>query len=227
MRRLAVLLVSAVALSGLSAEADAKSPKRPVYKAPVVKAPPPAASGGTGFYIGAVGGYSWSRANLSNAVSSVNYDVPTGMAGLTLGYNAQIGAFVYGAETDFNGAWNKGTNGVGAPCLGCQTGLIYFGTLRGRAGYAVGQALPYFTAGVAYAAIRTGLTGATKDTDVKGGWTAGGGVEYALGGAWSVKTEYLYFELQRASCDPGACGGGGAGVKVHGNLLRAGVNYRF
>jgi outer membrane immunogenic protein len=222
MRHLAILLVSAVAFAGVSAEAHAT--KRLVTKAPAVKAPSPSA--GTGFYIGANAGYSWSRGFYSDPTGGVPFDIPTGMAGLTFGYNAQSNAFVYGVETDFNGAWNKGTNGAFPPCLGCQTGLIYFGTLRGRVGYAVGQALPYFTGGLAYAALRSGLPGLSKDTDVKAGWTIGGGVEYALGGSWSVKAEYLYFDLARTTCDAGSCGTATT-VDVHGNLLRGGVNYRF
>jgi outer membrane immunogenic protein len=226
MRPLAILLVSAVAFAGVNADAHAAD--RLVTKAPIVKAPPPApAPAGTGFYIGVNAGYSWSGGFYSDPVSGIGFDIPTGMAGLTFGYNAQSGAFVYGLETDFNGAWNKGTNGAGPPCLGCETGLVYFGTLRGRLGYAVGQALPYVTGGLAYGAVRTGLPGFSKDTDVKAGWTVGGGVEYALGGSWSVKAEYLYFDLGRAGCDFGSCGAPPIGVEVHGNLLRGGVNYRF
>ncbi len=225
MRSLAIMLLSAVALTGVSA--DAHATKRLVTKAPIVKAPPPVSSAGAGFYIGVNAGYSWSRGYYSDPVAGgVGFNIPTGMAGLTFGYNGQSGAFVYGLETDFNGAWNKGTNGIAAPCLGCQTGLAYFGTLRGRVGYAIGQALPYFTGGLAYGAVRSGLPGLPKDTDVKAGWTIGGGVEYALGGAWSVKAEYLYFDLGRAGCGPASCGAA-TGVEVHGNLVRGGLNYRF
>jgi outer membrane immunogenic protein len=225
MRRLAFLLLSTVAFAGLSADANAQSAKRAVYKAPVVKAPPPASSG-SGFYIGVNAGYGWNRAHLSDGVSGIGISVPTGMAGLTFGYNAQSGAVVYGLETDFDGAWNKGTNRAAAPCPGCETGLTYFGTVRGRLGYAVCQALPYFTGGLAYGEVKTGVAGGPKDRDSRAGWTVGAGVEYALGGAWSAKTEYLYFELGRATCQAVACIPD-TSVKLTGNLLRAGLNYRF
>ncbi len=224
MRRLALLLLSTVAFVGLSADANAQKAKRAVYKAPVVKAPPPSSSG-SGFYLGVNGGYGWNRAHFYNAVTGTSINVPTGMAGLTFGYNAQSSAFVYGFETDINGAWNKGTNGIAAPCFGCQAGLTYFGTVRGRLGYAVGQALPYFTGGFAYGGIESGI-GVARDYDNRGGWTAGAGVEYALGGSWSAKTEYLYFDLGRAICQASACGADTA-VKLYGNLLRVGLNYRF
>ena len=32
-------------------------------------------------------------------------------------------------------------------------------------------------------------------SDTKTGWTAGGGVEYALDNRWSAKFEYLYYDL--------------------------------
>jgi outer membrane immunogenic protein len=35
--------------------------------------------------------------------------------------------------------------------------------------------------------------GATSGT--KTGWTAGGGVQYALGERWSANVEYLYYDL--------------------------------
>ena len=75
--------------------------------------------------------------------------------------------------------------------------------------------------------MKTGLVfGGTTDEAVKGGWTVGAGVEYAIMGSWSVKTEYLYFELARTTCSVAACGAL-ADIKFQGNLVRAGVNYRF
>ena len=40
-------------------------------------------------------------------------------------------------------------------------------------------------------------SGAIRDTRV--GWTAGVGTEYAFGNGWSLKAEYLYVDLGRAS----------------------------
>ena len=42
----------------------------------------------------------------------------------------------------------------------------------------------------------TGVRTATASVkDVKAGWTAGAGIEGALGGGWSAKLEYLYIDL--------------------------------
>lgn len=228
MRRIAILLLGAVALTGLSSAADASDIARkawPIRKAPPPSPPPPAT---TGFYVGINGGYDWGRATFSAPPLFDNtVDMRSGMAGLTFGYNAQWGAIVYGFETDLDAAWMTTTNAVGPACGGCEIGLRYFGTLRGRLGYAVGKTLPYLTAGMAYGAFRVHnpLT-AMSQTDTRIGWTVGAGVEYALGGLWSVKGEYLYYELGDMTCDALTCGVQ-TGITLKGNLLRAGLNYRF
>jgi outer membrane immunogenic protein len=229
MRRFAMLLLSAVAFAGLNADVEAASKKRVVTKAtPITKAPPPASSGTTGFYIGINGGYSWNRATYSDSTgASAGTDMSSGMIGPTFGYNAQSGSLVYGIETDIDYAWGKDTNTGFPPCLGCEVRLNYFGTLRGRLGYAVGQALPYFTGGLAYGGVKVGPAGGAKDTDTRAGWTVGGGLEYAVGGAWSVKAEYLYFDLGRTGCDVTVCGAPAVDVKLRGNLARVGTNFRF
>ena len=144
-RHLAMLLVSVVAFAGISTVSQAADQqlvtkaKRVVTKAP----PPPPPSGSTGFYVGINGGYDWGRATFSNFLgASTSINVPSGMAGLTFGYNAQSGSFVYGLETDIDAAWLSNTNWGVPPCFACETRLTYFGTLRARAGYAIGQALP-------------------------------------------------------------------------------------
>jgi outer membrane immunogenic protein len=228
MRRFAMLLLSTAAFVGLSTGVEAAD-KRVVTKAkPVTKAPPPVASSGTtGFYIGINGGYDWGRAKFSDVFGTSSVRVPSGMIGLTFGYNAQSGSLVYGLETDIDYAWLKNTNWSAPPCFGCEVKLTYFGTVRGRVGYAVAQALPYVTAGFAYGGVKVGLVGLPNDTDVRGGWTAGGGVEYAIASLWSVKAEYLYFDLGRAGCNITSCGLPAVDVKFRGNLLRLGANYRF
>ena len=66
------------------------------------------------------------------------------------------------------------------------------------------------------------------------GWTAGFGAEYALGGNWSVKAEYLRVMLGDTTVnvpfDPANSSIGETGsIKVSQNidLIRAGINYKF
>ena len=225
MLRLAVGLLSAVAFAGLSANADAADM---IVKAPITKAPPkPELSGNLGIYLGVFGAYDWGRATFSDATGSTSINVPSGLAGFTVGYNVQSARVVYGVETDIAVALRTTkTNWTAAPCFGCEVRLTYFGTLRGRLGYAVGQALPYVTAGLAYGGVETGLAGGSSENNTKAGWTAGGGIEYAIFNNWSVKTEYLYFDLGKTNCSVIDCGAP-VSVKFRGNMVKVGTNLRF
>ncbi len=73
---------------------------------------------------------------------------------------------------------------------------------------------------------------AIRDTRV--GWTAGVGTEYAVGGGWSLKAEYLYVDLGRSTVTSTNLLGGAfpANVFTHSvdlksNIARVGVNYKF
>ena len=44
-----------------------------------------------------------------------------------------------------------------------------------------------------------GITYPVDFTETKTGWTAGGGVEYALTNHWTVRAEYLHYDLGDAS----------------------------
>ncbi len=103
----------------------------------------------------------------------------------------------------------------------------WFGTVRGRAGYAFNNILFYGTAGLAFGELR-GLTfGGFSDAHTNAGWTAGVGAEFGLGQSgfarhWSAKIEYLYVDLNDSQfVVTGAQNGYRFGV------VRAGVNYRF
>ena len=73
------------------------------------------------------------------------------------------------------------------------------------------------------------LTGSTSNTVV--GWTAGGGVEYALTWNWFIKAEYLYasFSNQTASQVTGGFPTltGTTTANLNANILRGGFDYRF
>lgn len=79
--------------------------------------------------------------------------------------------------------------------------LEYLSSLRARAGYAVGPWTPFVTGGIAWASTRfsrTDLTTGNEDaspSNVRVGWTVGGGVDYRLDQRWSTRLEYLYTNL--------------------------------
>ena len=164
-----------------------------------------------GPYVGANLGYQWGS-------TTKNPTEPSGVAGgLQAGYNFQRGPFVLGLETDVQ---LSGAEDRFAPW---KFSNPWFGTLRGRAGYALNNILFYGTVGLAYGSLRaqstmTGLSQARTDI----GWTAGAGMEVALFGNWSTRAEYLYVDLNDG---PYSITGATNGLESH--LLRFGVNYRF
>ncbi len=171
-----------------------------------------------------------------------------------MGYNFQAGNWVYGIEadiayTDLNETRTVTTTGLApgrAPNLQntFRQELEYLGTVRGRLGYSFGRTLFYGTGGFAFGGVNnsasfTGANGAPVQfsggrSDTRTGYAVGGGVEHAFAGPWSMKVEYLYYNLGRDTINvavvPGS-GGGGTGYNTRfensGSLVRAGLNYRF
>ena len=90
--------------------------------------------------------------------------------------------------------------------------LDWFGTVRGRVGYAFDRTLVYATGGLAYGHITDQasctkgaqsftcpITGFGKHETDATGYVVGGGAEYKFNPAWSVKAEYQYIDLGQES----------------------------
>ncbi len=79
--------------------------------------------------------------------------------------------------------------------------LEYLASLRGRAGYDMGSWTPFVTGGIAWASTRysrTDLTTGNEDaspSNIRVGWTVGGGLDYRLDPRWTTRLEYLYTNL--------------------------------
>ena len=202
-------------------------PRRPYYKAPVYVGP---AFTWNGLYIGVNGGYGWATSNWSSAVTSGAPKVKGWLVGGTVGYNMQTGPWVWGLEVDADISTIKGsTTGGSGVCTapGCETRNRWFGTGRFRVGYAWDRLLPYITGGAAFGDVKMSPNTGFSETKTKFGWTVGAGVEYAFGGPWSAKVEYLYTDLGKSSCSAASCGGTDTDVSFRANIARVGVNYRF
>ena len=197
----------------------------PAYKAPPAYVAP--VFSWTGFYLGLNGGYTWGKTRW-DVPPGVDWDADGFMGGLTVGYNLQTGFWVWGLEGDIDYSSIKKSHA----CLGggsCEFKNDWFGTARGRIGYAGWRTfMPFITGGAAFADVEASNSGVPgSKSDVRFGWTLGGGFEYALYRAWSIKAEYLYADLGKMDCGS-ACGGVGTdNVTYKTNIVRAGVNYRF
>jgi outer membrane immunogenic protein len=173
-----------------------------------------------------------------------------GFGGAQLGHNWQIGDWVFGVETDIQGAdiGNTSTTNFGGGA-GIQpsvsTGrdhIDWFGTLRGRAGITVDQVLFYGTAGLAYGGVKSSATNiftpagagvfAGTNNSTRVGWAAGAGVEWAFAPSWTVKGEYLHVDLGSTNvtiADPIHFPNAFATYQFNHafDTVRVGVNYRF
>ena len=199
----ATVAVLAVA-SGAALAADL-----PRSSAPYYNPAPSSLYNWSGFYAGLNLGYGWGK--VTN--TGVN---PSGiLGGGQVGYNWQSGQFVFGAEADLQGS---SANDTFAPW---KFSNPWFGTLRGRAGYAFNNILLYGTLGLAYGNLRGELGGAAE-THTLAGWTGGVGAEVGMTPNWSVKVEYLYMDLaDRGFAITGMDNG------YRSNMVRFGVNYHF
>lgn len=198
-----VTLAAGLAMFGPALAADIGRGPSPYY------APTPAAYNWRGFYAGLNAGYEWGTITNSGAE-------PSGLfGGGQLGYNWQSGAIVLGAETDIQGS---GADDTFAPW---KFSNPWFGTLRGRAGFALNNILIYATGGLAYGGVTAEIGGLDEDK-MHIGWTGGLGMEVGFTPNWSAKVEYLYMDLNdRHYTITGANNG------YEASMLRFGVNYHF
>jgi outer membrane immunogenic protein len=162
-----------------------------------------------GPYLGGNLGYSFG--NVSNSVTK-----PSGFTGgVQGGYNWQSGNVVFGAEGDlqFSTADDKFAS--------WKFSNPWFGTVRGRIGYAMNDVLIYGTGGLAFGQLRS-ETFLASESHTSAGWTIGGGAEVAFAPRLSAKIEYLYISLSRNDfVTTGVPNGYNYGV------IRAGINYHF
>ena len=172
--------------------------------------------------LGVVGGVSEGLAALSTG--GIGTGNKSGfIGGAQAGYNWQSRSFVAGIEADIQGLSRSGSSGtttntgvvVGVPIISTQTASVstsYLGTLRGRLGWAMTPTwLAYVTGGLAYGGVKAtntlfqtgtnGFVGAGSGTlsDTHAGWVLGGGLEWMLARTWSIKAEYLHYDLGRGN----------------------------
>jgi outer membrane immunogenic protein len=261
-----IMLGAAVAMLGIAPALAADMAPR-YSKAPMMA--PAAVFSWTGFYVGGNVGYGWYDRDstviapdaasvaffgpslAAGALPSVYGINPRGaLGGVQAGYNWQAGMWVFGVEADIQGADVKGAltlNTAGIPGFVPITAtatekLDWFGTARGRLGFAANTALFYVTGGLAYghvshsyftAAPLVGQSAFGSDSQVDVGYTVGAGVEWAFNNNWSVKGEYLYMDLgNRTTTAFGVTGTPAAATLAYRshdqyNIVRVGLNYKW
>lgn len=183
----------------------------------------------TGLYVGANAGYAFGGEDdvgISPRIGGVGDLELNGIfGGLGVGYNYQIDQIVLGVEGDIqlSGISDSDSNGL----YDTENDVNYFGTLRGRAGWAFDQTLLYATGGLAFGDFDYEVKGGNVSIDdnfSNWGYVVGAGVEQAIDENLSIKAEYLYANFGEEDLEEG-------GFTTHAtpdfHLARIGVNYRF
>jgi outer membrane immunogenic protein len=129
--------------------------------------------------------------------------------------------------------------------------LDWFGTVRGRLGYAFGPALLYATGGFAYGRVENDITyssafpqvccgygpsvfavGTTHGSSIEAGYVVGGGLEYLVAPKWTLKAEYQFIDLGSHTAStkifwPGDPLSLNAKVDNNYSTVRLGLNYHI
>ena len=210
------LLLAGVALSVATAASAADMQARPYTKAP--PAAVVAAYNWSGFYIGAMGGGGWE----TDAGSG-------GFGGGTVGYNWQLpgSQFVFGVEVDAAGASIKDSFLVDVGVTQ-ENKINAFGSVTGRAGFAMDAVLLYAKGGWAWTNAKTSFTDGTNtlsDSQTHTGYTIGGGVEYMFAPNWSAKGEYMFTSLGSETYKFDGQPLDSGSFDFH--TIKVGVNYHF
>lgn len=178
-----------------------------------------------------------------------------------VGYNWQFGAVVIGAEADIQGIATDNDDSGGAFTFVRRAGaegiprsvrvvttnglssLDWFGTVRGRLGFAFDRTLVYATGGFAYAGggdsndFCGGIFFDCGNDDTRTGWTVGGGLEYAFTNNFTARVEGLWVSFDNdnnrfsgvafdRSTRTLFVSGGDHGNNEFG-VVRAGLNWKF
>lgn len=171
-----------------------------------------------------------------------NYEIPTSFGyGIVAGIEADYAYMNAGESSELD-------NGITGTSNIYHISVDSLGTVRARLGFAVDRALIYATGGFAFGHAQYSHSfldqfgdpiwagGASSE---RSGYAVGAGIEYALPipsmgpGALTVRAEYLHYDLGTGTAtipfsDPTA----GIGpfidsYHLYGNLIRAGLNYKF
>jgi outer membrane immunogenic protein len=190
------------------------------------------------------------------------------IGGGQVGFNQQFGRWlVLGAELDMQGVFNSNDRTLADSIAGfpandiVQSAHVFreldsLGTIRGRVGITLMPCLLiYGTGGFAYGEVvsRTDITQMVLNDpflpnayhahgmwdNLRPGWTGGGGLEWMFMTHWSIKAEYLFYDLGRVHyqlshlrnfttsgtlfTDTAPT----STTKFEGNIVRGGLNFHF
>jgi opacity protein-like surface antigen len=180
---------------------------------------------------------------------SLSPDGAGAVGGAQFGFNYQIGAIVIGAETDLSATRLGGSKSTSANpgtqfTTRSSNELSMLGTVRARAGVALGDFLIYGTGGYAYGLVeqkgsilpdnlQTTSAASGSRSGIFHGWALGGGVEYAIAPRMTIRLDYTHYELGQKRMllqdFTGLAPGQYATMRTRtaGDIVKAGFNFGF
>lgn len=187
----------------------------------------------SGFYVGAHlgAGSSNIRWAYDPGPGTAHHNGSGAFGGIQAGYNMQYDSLVFGAEGDISYAGINGNTPCPNPNFECQSRINWLGSARLRAGFAFDQVMIYGTGGVGFGNVRiqtvdlVGALGTNGQTRTRAGWALGAGAEFAFADGWSLKGEYMYYDLGRANYT--VDGGANVSARTHVHTGKIGVNFRW
>jgi outer membrane immunogenic protein len=239
-------LISSIALatSIVAGSAMAADLPRAAYKAPPVT---PIFSW-TGIYIGVHAGAGWGlkEETFTTAIlrNENQYSVTGFLGGAQVGFNYQVGSWVWGAEAQFSWSDLDGKDSCIAASpvalINCHTKVDWLGTAAARLGFVVDRALIFVKGGGAWVHDKYDTTAFTAPftnihvDDTRWGWMFGTGIEYAFFGNWSAKVEYDYLDFGTKTVTFAGLASLGltapndaVDIRQRIHLVKFGLNYRF
>jgi high affinity Mn2+ porin len=234
MKRICIIgSTTSLVLATCSVAAAADLPANMPIKAPVRAA----IYDWTGFYVGGQVGYGQGDLGpRANAIPEQAVFFPHSLTGLIggfqAGYNLQLpNRVVLGVEVDAIFTSPRDLPKLDPAAF--NSTLEYSATARGRIGYAFGTILPYVTGGLAWGESRVNINANDGITPLSSrflphvGWTAGLGIEKAVGGNWTTKIEYDYIDLGRRTFGLGDAMLPDLNVDPKVHLIKVGLNYKL
>ena len=205
----------AAAVIALAGTASAKAADLPYgSRGPYTVNQPLNAYSWAGPYLGGNLGYAWGSVD-NNPTKPSGFEI-----GAQAGYNWQTGPWVFGVEGDLEATGASDT--ASDRFAFWKFSNPWFGTVRGRAGYAFNNVLFYGTAGLAFGELDGQTFFGRSESHTTAGWTAGVGAEFGLTQNWTAKIEYLYVDLADENFSITGVPNG-----YRFGLVRAGLNYHF
>jgi outer membrane immunogenic protein len=237
LRTCAVAALMAVAPAAAFA-ADIAVVRRPPPPPPA-PAPMPYYYNWTGFYIGGNVGGAWESTTIDDPFFGANFSNNRSgfIGGGQVGYNWQLSPnFVFGIEGTFDGTdirSDETAMSLSGDLLASSAKVDWIATVAARFGLAVNNWLFYGKAGGGWVRDTVTLTDLSNglsisQSDSKGGWLAGAGIEYGISPQWTVRIEYDHLGLnsqtnQGLTFNPFDT----VSVSRHFDMVTAGLNYRF